>query len=143
MKKIIGNLFFSCLFCFLAKGQPPLYSLANVPETIKNKASVITHLENYDLEVESLDKASLSVHKIFTVVNEEGKGSLLFFEYTTKYISLDDVEIRVYDSTGKQTGKFKKKDMSSTITGEGLIEEGNVTYYRIPAISYPVTVDIK
>lgn len=143
MKKIIGNLFFSCLLCFSAKCQSPQYSLANVPESIKNKASVITHLENYDLEVESLDKASLSVHKIFTVVNEEGKRALMFFEYTTKFITLDDVEIRVYDSTGKQTGKFKKKDMSSTITGEGLIEEGNVTYYRIPTTSYPVTVDIK
>jgi hypothetical protein len=119
------------------------YNLSSVPESVKNKAAVITHLENTELIIESLDKATLNVHKVFTVLNETGKNALLFNKYTSKYVSLDDVEIRVYDAAGKQIEKVRKKDMATTITGEGLIEEGNVTFYPITALSYPVTVDLK
>ncbi|MEI9809833.1 MAG: hypothetical protein WDO16_19310 [Bacteroidota bacterium] len=49
------------------------------------------------------------MHKIFTVVNEDGRDALLFNEYTTRYVSLDEAEIRVFDANGKQTGKFKKR----------------------------------
>src|SRR5205814_5789815 len=62
---------------------------------------------------------------------------------TSKSVSLDEVEIRVYDGNGKQMGKYKKKDMATTIMGEGLIEDGQVTIFRIPNSSYPVTVDLK
>lgn len=120
-----------------------LYSLANVPETIKAKATVITHLHNIDFEVEDIDKAKLSVHKIFTVINGDGRHALLFNEYTSKHVSLDDAEIKVYDLNGKQTARYKKRDMRTVATGEGLIEDGYVTYYDITPTSYPVTVEIK
>jgi transglutaminase-like putative cysteine protease len=120
-----------------------LYSLANVPEAIKTKAAVITHLNNSVFEVEDIDKATLSVHKIFTVTNEDGKYALLFNEYTSKYVVLDDAEIKTYDLNGKQTARYKKKDMRTVATGEGLIEDGYVTYYQITPLSYPITVEIK
>ncbi|MEI9809834.1 MAG: hypothetical protein WDO16_19315 [Bacteroidota bacterium] len=33
--------------------------------------------------------------------------------------------------------------MNTVATGEGLIEDGYVTYYRVQALSYPVTIDVK
>ena len=143
MKKIILNSLLFILVGLSAKTQPGPYSLAAVPENVKNKASIITHLENIDVEVESIDRINLNVHKIFTVVNEEGKNALLFNEYTSKYVSLEDAEIKVFDANGKQTGKYKKKDMNTAATGEGLIEDGYVTYYRISTSSYPITVDVR
>jgi hypothetical protein len=142
MKKITGFLLIT-LVCQYATAQSWAYSLASIPEAIKNKASVITHLENIDMEVEDLDKVTYSVHKIFTVMNEEGKQDLEFYVATSKYVSLGDAEIKVYDANGKQTGKYKKKDMITQANGEGLIEDGYVTYYRISTSSYPVTVEIK
>ena len=142
MKKITGLFLLILFVCQYAVAQSWAYSLASIPETIKNKASVITHLENFDLEVEDLDKMTYSVHKIFTVLNEDGKRSLGFAEYNSKYYSLNDVEIKVYDANGKQTGKYKKKDMRTEAIGEGLIEDGYVTYYNITTGSYPVTVEI-
>jgi len=143
MKKITG-FFLMILFAYQeASAQSWAYSLASIPEAIKNKASVIMHLKNINLEVEDLDKVTLSVHKIFTVMNEDGKESLLFNEYNSKYYSLDDAEIKVYDVNGKQVGKYKKKDMRTVAIGEGLIEDGYMTYYNITTASYPVTVEIK
>lgn len=142
MKKITFYFLSFCVAVISAGAQGP-YSLSSIPESVKNKASVITHLEDFDLEVEGLDKTNLKVHKIFTVMNEEGKDALFFNEYSSKYISLDDAEIKVYDANGKQTGKYKKKEMTTVGVGEGLIEEGYVTYYHVSTTSYPVTVEIR
>lgn len=144
MKKITGFfLLIAFVVCQYAAAQSWAYSLATIPDAIKNKASVITHLENIDLTVEAIDKVTLSTHKIFTVMNEDGKRALIFNEYTSKYFSLDDVEIKVYDANGKQTAKYKKKDLSIVANGEGLIEDGYINYYRISAASYPITVEFK
>jgi hypothetical protein len=139
MKKL--NVFLFLSFCFLSVGAQKVYNLASVPESLKNKASVITHLENIQLEVESLDEATLKVQKIFTVINEDGKDALFFNEYSNKYLSLDEAEIKVYDATGKQVEKYKKKEMTTVAVGEGLVEDGYMTYYRVSPSSYPVTVE--
>lgn len=139
MKKIKLSLLLS-LGYFVAGAQLP-YNLANVPAELKKQAAVITHLENIQLEVSDLDKAMLQVRKVFTVLNEEGKSALFFNLYTNKYLTLEDAEIKVYDQNGKQINKHKKKDMVTVAVGEGLIEDGYVTYFEVPAPSYPLTVE--
>lgn len=118
------------------------YSVATVPDTLKNGASVITHLENITVQVESLDLATLKVQKIFTVLNPEGNYALFFHEYSSKAIALEEAEIRVYDQQGKGIGRHKKRDMTTVSVGDGLIEDGYVTYYQVKPPSYPVTVEV-
>src|SRR2546421_7255065 len=132
----------ACAIFMRTNAQDMPANAASIPDSLKKAASVITYLYNMDVDVENLDKASIQVHKVFTVLNEEGKDALFFNEYSTKYRVLDHVEIRVYDRNGKQIGKYKKKDMSTVSVGEGLVDDGYLTYYRIIAPSYPITVDI-
>lgn len=139
MKKYFFFLF--SLLSATAIGQPVIYNAALVPEALKKGASVIVHSETIELEVSDLDDARLKVRKLFTVLNEDGKGSLLFNEYSTKFLLLDEAEIKVYDSQGKVVQKHKKKEMMTTAVGEGLIEEGNVTFFQVKPSSYPVTVE--
>ena len=144
MKKaviIIVSLLCLCRLCALS--QSVLYNLANVPEQIKNKASVIMHSENIELEIESTDKVTLTDHKMFTVVNEDGRDWLEFGEYSNQFMSLEEVEIKMYDANGKQLGKYKKRDMSTVAAGEGLIPDGYVTHFKIPALTYPITIDVQ
>ena len=135
--------FFCCLFLcaklLAANGQ--VYNASSIPESLKKNASVIVHLDNTNVDIEDIDKATVTVHKIFTVLNDEAKDELMFNEYSNKYYSLDDAEIKVFDEKGKQTAKYKKKEMSTQSVGEGLVEEGFVTYYKVPVSSYPVTVE--
>ncbi|HEX2534974.1 MAG TPA: DUF3857 domain-containing protein [Chitinophagaceae bacterium] len=139
MKK--GLLILLTAFCTgAAQAQSGVYSLASVPEALKPKASVITHLHQISVEVESIEKAAVKVQKIFTVVDEKGKDALLFREHSSKDIALDEAEIRVLNANGKQIARYKKKDMVTVATGEGLIEDGYTTYYPVPADTYPVTV---
>ncbi|MDP4262981.1 MAG: DUF3857 domain-containing protein [Bacteroidota bacterium] len=141
--KSILYILVSCFSCIVASGQTGPYSLTTVPEAVRNKANVIMHSENIELQIDGPDKVNFKVHQVFTVANEDGKRNLFFTEYSNRFMSLEDVEIRVYDANGKQAGKYKKKEMRTEAEGEGLIPDGYLTYFKIPATSYPVTVDIQ
>jgi transglutaminase-like putative cysteine protease len=131
-------------FCTLAaSAQPADLSTASIPAALRTNASVVKRFESFALNVEDNDNASFHIRQVFTILNEKGKKHLLFNQFTTKYISLKDAEIRVYDSTGKQLAKYKKHDMQSVAIGEGLVEDGQVTYYYYNALTFPVTVEFE
>ncbi|MGZ3880768.1 MAG: transglutaminase-like domain-containing protein [Flavisolibacter sp.] len=126
---------------FLLAGHSQSYSVASIPEELKKNAAVVTLLDNTNVDVEDVDKASVKTQKIFTILNEEGKGALIFSQYCNKYVSLDDAEIKMYDKNGKQIARIKKKELFNTAIGEGLIEDGYMSYYRLSTATYPVTVE--
>ncbi|HEY5407363.1 MAG TPA: DUF3857 domain-containing protein [Ginsengibacter sp.] len=137
------SLYLVILFSFIQKTHarnvqdlPPVFDTA----VIKN-ASVIRNEENILLEITAVDRFTYTVHKVETILSEEGKDELDFVQYINKYISLENAEIKVFDVDGKQVSKFSKKDMTTIANGEGLIEDGYVTYLRIPAPAYPITVE--
>jgi hypothetical protein len=125
------------------QAQLTAYDLSSVPETVKKDADIIKRYEDIVLEVADIDKASYTVHKIVTVKNEKGKSALSFAVQTNRTMQLDDASITVYDAFGKQTNRYKKKDMQTVATGEGLIEDGFLTGIYVPVSSYPVTVEYK
>jgi transglutaminase-like putative cysteine protease len=119
------------------------YVLSSVSEPVKKNAHVITRYKNQVFEVTDLDKATLTIHDVTTVVDREGMHALRFGVHTSKERVLDEVEIKVYDAFGKQINKYRKKDMHTQAVGEGLIDDGFYTYFSIPAPSFPVTVETK
>jgi len=130
---------FSCIQKSYAWKVPPNPSLFDT-SIIKN-ASVIKNEENILLEITAVDRFTYTVHKVETILSEKGKDELDFVQYTNKYISLENAEIKVLDVWGKPITKFGKKDMTTVANGEGLIEDGYVTYLRIPARGYPITIE--
>lgn len=128
---------------YIAYAQVISFNLATVPDSIKKDADVVIQFENQLFTVEDIDKASLYVHKIYTVVDEDGDDELNFYVPTSKFRSLADAELKAYDANGKLISRVKKKDMSTQAMGEGLVDDGYVTYYYVSTNSYPVTIDIE
>jgi len=143
MRKTIAACLIGFLLCTTTIGQTGIYSLSNVPEAVKNNADVVVHRESTDVDIQGVEKFTIKVDRIFSVVNEDAKADLVFRQYSSKNISLEDAEIKVYDANGKQTARYKKKEMSTSAIGEGLIEDGYVTYYYVTASSYPITLEFK
>ncbi|RTL59203.1 MAG: DUF3857 domain-containing protein [Sphingobacteriales bacterium] len=142
MKKNFFIIFFAAVVHSLAAQDiPGLLQNLNDTALIKN-ANILMQEETIQLEISEIDRSSYKVHQIFTVLNEQGKDALDFVQYTSKQVNLEDAEIKVYDANGKQKDKFKKKDMITRATGDGLIEDGYIIYYRIAASKYPVTVEL-
>ena len=142
MKKvmIIGFYFFLVLS---AGSQTISYNLSAIPDSVKKNAGVVVQFENKVFTVQDVDEASLYVRRIYTVASEDGKDELDFHQYTSKFVSLTDADLKVYDANGRLISKHKKKEMMTQAIGEGLVDDGYVTYYRINAPNYPVTIDVE
>ncbi|MFT3680590.1 MAG: DUF3857 domain-containing protein [Ferruginibacter sp.] len=133
-----------CLIAFFsAAGQDIAAMLASIPDSLKKGAAVITHEADINFEVTDIDRAYLTVHRIFTVMNVSGKKALEFYSYSNASRSLSSADIKVFDSLGKQIAKYNEKDMSSSAVGEGLVPDGKLTYFEAGSKSYPVTVELK
>lgn len=117
------------------------YGSASIPAVIRKEASKVVRVENTELEITDIDRARLSVHEVVTVMNEKGRSALMFVQRTDKFVSLADVEIRTYDSTGKNTGKYKQRDLTVLAIGEDLMDDSKMNMFEVPATSYPMTVE--
>lgn len=130
------------LSSFFIKAQIPPLDVATIPDAIKKNANVVKRYEHTFFEITDIDRAYLKVHKIYTVMNENGADELVFQRGSLgKFITLEDADIKVYDAKGKQLAKYKKKDLSTVAISDGLIDDGKTSYLKIPVSAYPVTVE--
>jgi hypothetical protein len=129
------------LLSSMAIAQLPSYDVASIPDSVKKDANVIKRYDNTVFEVMSIDRASIKSHEVYTLMNDKYQGALHYVEYTSKFRTLEDVEIKVYDAKGKQVNKYHKKDLYMRASGDGLIDDRNFYLFSIPVASYPVTVE--
>jgi Domain of Unknown Function with PDB structure (DUF3857)/Transglutaminase-like superfamily len=139
MKRLVLFLFSSGMIA--ANAQPTFLDLLRIPDSVRKNASVIKQYERQYFEITDVEHSSFEVQQVYTIMGEEGKGRLVFQLFSSKYMSIDEAEIKVYDLAGKQTARYRKKEMSTVANGEGLIEDGFVTYFVVPSSSYPITVE--
>jgi len=143
MSKTIAIAAICMLIIVPASAQNISYVLSSVSEPVKKNAQTVTRFENTVFEVADINRATLSAHKVVTVIDSKGSDAQNFVVYTDKSMTLDDVEIKVYNSFGKQVNRYRKKDIQTIAFGDGLVDDGYYTYFRIPAPSYPFTFEIK
>jgi hypothetical protein len=128
---------------YASMAQITSYDLSTVPENVKKNASVIKRYENNVFEALDIERASLKMHKIVTIVDKKGEEALLFRISTDKFVSIEDLEIKTFDSKGKQLNKYKKKDLRSIAISENLIDDSKTNYLSVATSGYPVTVEYK
>lgn len=129
------------IFLLLCHAQVNNYSATTIPDSLKKDADMIIRDEYIKVTIKDKNTARYDVHQVITVLNEQGKKFLFFYQFSDKFHVLDDAEIRVYDVAGNKKNTYSKKEMTSQNYGEGLVPEGKVTYFNITAPSYPLTVE--
>lgn len=117
------------------------YDAISIPDSMRKEVSVIKRYENTLFEVTDVDRATIKIHQVYTILNKLGEHVLHFQEYSSSFRQLQDVEIKVYDATGKQTHRYKKKDLYVSAVGNGLIDDLKGHFYLVPASNYPLTVE--
>lgn len=141
MKKIV--VFLLAVICTLhCLAQAGIYSALTIPDSLKKEADVVVREEIIKFTIKDNNSARYEVHQVITVLNEQGKRYLDFDEFSYQFRVLDDAEIKIYDAFGIKKNTISKKEMTSLNYGEGLVPEGKVTYFRVSAPSYPITIEI-
>lgn len=140
MIKKITLIIISYLVSTACFSQTDIYIASTLTSTLKEKAHSVKREEKINFEVEDIHKAKLSVHQVITVLDAEDEYLLFFQQYSDQFRKLENAEIKVFNAEGKQVNKYKMKEMNSQAIGSGLVEDGNVFYFRVAAPAYPVTV---
>ncbi len=132
----------SLLLAIWSQAQLPPLAVSAIPDSLKKNASVIKRYENSFFEITDIDRGYLKTHEVYTILNEDGASRLNITEqFDNKFFFLENVDIRVYDATGKQINKYKKKDMMTYGGSDGLIDDNKYAFIRVPAPSYPITIE--
>jgi hypothetical protein len=114
---------------------------STIPEELKAGAYSVKRNEKIVVNISSPEKATIKTTEVITILEERGKGELFFYVTTDKFRTLSDVEIKLYDAKGKLISKHKEKDLSTTISNDGLIEDGKIYYLPLSTTTYPVTIE--
>lgn len=140
------KLIFFRLLCIIAispfslKAQLP-YDTASIPMDIRQEAHTFKRDEKIEVDIQDADKVIYHIQRAVTIFDSKGNSELYFQQYTDKFITMESVELRVYDAKGLLLSKYQKKDMLSHADGEGLVEDGKSYFLKIPAPQYPLTIE--
>lgn len=133
----------SLFFCFISSAQST-YQALSLDETLTKNANAIVRLDEMVIDIASINEMSIQRKKVITVLNKLGNS------YAAAYVGYDDatkvkdIYMIVYDKTGKEIEKFKKKDFNdaSAVDGSTLYSDSKVKYHPYMAIEYPYTVEL-
>src|SRR6185312_15552807 len=101
--------------------------------------------EEYVLEIKSPDKAVEKEHHVYTIMNESADNIGGFVAGYDKFTTISGVTGTLYDATGKEVKRIKKKDMDDrSYVSEGILaDDDRYKYCNFYCRSYPYTVDFE
>ena len=139
--KRITLLFIPVLLFNTGYTQQGIFGINSIPPALLKNAHAVIRDERIEFEIHSASKATLKTQRIVSLLDETAKNELFFYEFTDKFHSLEEVELKIYNELGELVKKYNRKDLTSQAAGEGLVPEGKVYYLDIPAVHYPITLE--
>ncbi|UAY54541.1 DUF3857 domain-containing protein [Arachidicoccus terrestris] len=121
--------------------QESKYPTSGINAALLKDANSVVRLDNTQIKVKDAQNAAVHYHQVYTVLNPKADRSLIFTAQNSKFMALTDATIHVYNKDGIQIQQYSKKDLMSSGFGEGLIDDGSITYFKVSPPSYPITVE--
>ncbi len=128
-------------FKVTAQDKPDLQT-SRIDSTLTQNANAVVRFEEIIIEINSVNSVTTKTKRIVTVLNKEGRGYADSYEAYSPSIKIKKLEAIVYDASGKEIKKYKKKDFSdrSVYDGISLMNDDRIKYFEYTPISYPYTL---
>lgn len=120
------------------------YSSLSISDSLKKDANTVYRLDEGIVDISGPGKYSYDVHQIYTILNSEGDYHLRQQLGIDKFTKIENIEIKVFNKSGIQVEKYKKKDFSITAAYDGfsLVTDNQIMRLQISAPEYPCTVEV-
>lgn len=120
-----------------------LYKLKSIPVELKTKANAVVRLNDVSVVITSKDELSIKEKRIVTVLNEKGNSAIGAYASYDKYNKIKKIEARIFDESGEEIKKFKKRDFidRSAVDGGTLYSDSRVLLMGYTPATYPYTVE--
>lgn len=141
MKFTFSGLFFF-LFTLILSAQKNEYAVTAISDSLKENANAVVRLDQMDINIVSQRSMNIKTQRVVTVLNEKGLGNIDAYQHYDKSLSVKNIEAVVYDISGKEIKKIKRKDFkdNSAVSGSTLFSDSRVLYLDYTPISYPFTI---
>ncbi|MBX2821487.1 MAG: DUF3857 domain-containing protein [Rhodothermaceae bacterium] len=122
----------------------PSFSAEALPHMIlSDEDDAIVRLDEQFFDVKNIGKATLTVHRAVTILNEGARDEGEFYVVYDKLRTLKKIEGVVRNAKGKVVRKLDKEDMDdySAVSGFSLYEDNRVRVAGLYHNEYPYTVE--
>lgn len=126
-----------------ASGQE--FALANIPDSLKDNARAVFHLNELHFKIISLNKTVLHRRQVVTVLTPKGSGFGAAAVNYDKSASIISFKANLYDRSGELVRKLKKSEFHdvSNISNVSLFEDNRVKVADLRKKTYPYTVEFE
>ncbi len=130
-----------CFFKVSAQDNPDLQTSLIDPVLIEN-ANAVVRSEEVIIEINSIKSVITKTRRVVTVLNKNGRKHADSYEPYNPSIKVKKLEATVYDASGKEIKKYKKKDFDdvSAYDGISLMNDNRVKYFHHTPMGYPYTL---
>lgn len=136
--------FFNLLFLFFSvSGLSQFsYSVESIPEDLLAGANSILVNKNMTVDVSKADRMVVKNHWAITVLNERGDDDVRAFVHYDNNQKISNVEVYVYDATGKEIEHFKKRDFTDRglVDGISFYNDSRTLILHYTPTTYPYTM---
>ncbi|WP_264535258.1 DUF3857 domain-containing protein [Flavobacterium sp. N1736] len=142
MKNPVFTLLF-LFFTLISSAQKSEYPVFTVSDSLKQNANTVVRLDQTDITILSQRLMNTKSHRIVTVFNEKGFDDIDAYEFYDKSSSVKNIEAIIYDASGKEIKKIKRKDFKdqSVVSGGTLFSDNRYLFLDYTPVSYPFTVE--
>jgi hypothetical protein len=133
----------SCLLLGVSVSlQAQSYNVALIPDSLKKDARAVMREQEYILEIKSPEKAVMKERHIYTILNENADHIGGYSSYYDNFTSINYITGILYDASGKEVKRIKKKDMDdhSYLDDLTLAQSERYKSYDFYCRVYPYTV---
>lgn len=138
----------ACALCFLTSltfGGDPRYPVTEIPDALKKEVNVIVRENQRTFTILAKDKATYHVHKVITILNEQGKSFATEVVQYDKHSRVRDFKGSVYDQAGQLIKRLKTGEIydQSAYDGMTLYSDNRLKAANLSQGNYPYTVEFE
>lgn len=119
-----------------------VYTSASIPGALTENADAVVRLDRTEIIISGRRTMKIRKHRIVTVLNEKGIDDANAGAYLDKSTDVNNIEALIYNASGQQIKKIKRKDFREVSVSEGSeVSDGKSLYLDYTPIQYPFTID--
>ncbi len=139
------RLFFILLFFITqAYSQKEDFSVSTITKGLLQDANAVLRVDEMTVYIKSKKDVVINVRKVITILNKSGEfHNNNKIGYSNSY-KINKAEAIVYNVSGKEIRKFKKKDFKnqSAVDGGTMYSDSRLLYLDYTPINYPYTIEL-
>jgi len=120
------------------------FAVSNISKELLENANGVTRVDEMVVNVKSKNEITYTLRIAVTVLNKSGNNFVqdaIGFDKTKK---INKAEVSIYDASGKEIKKYKKKDFreKSAADGFSLYTDDKILFLDYTPINYPYTFEL-